>query len=129
VPDDRPPAVPQPGRDVPELAVADWFRFMKSMSISAHGSARLCWVCRCRSGWCSVVRPEIHIFAGEKVCIQAMTPTHRGSAFASRHTRRIASGVVNTGLAVTLDGMAEDASSSRTIRDDCSSTFRSVCSP
>ena len=56
---------------------ADWFRFMKSMSISDQGSSRLNCVCRCSSGFCSAPRPPIHIFAGENVCIQAITPTQR----------------------------------------------------
>ncbi len=59
---------------------AAWLRFMKSMSISAHGSAWLAWVCRCSSGLRSWSRPVIHIFAGLKVCIQAMTPTQSSSA-------------------------------------------------
>ena len=33
----------------------------------------------------SWVSPRIHIFAGEKVCIQVMTPTQSGVALASRH--------------------------------------------
>ena len=46
------------------------------MSMSAHGSATLAWVCRCSSGLRSASSPAIHILAGEKVCIQAITPTH-----------------------------------------------------
>ena len=54
---------------------ADWFRFMKSMSMSAHGISRLNCVWRCRNGFCRARRPRIHILAGEKVCIQVMRPT------------------------------------------------------
>ena len=41
----------------------------------------------------------------------------------------MASGVVSTGLEMTLNGMVEDPSSSLTIRVDCSSTCRSASSP
>ena len=68
---------------------ADWFRFMKSMSISAQGRSRLNCVCRWSSGFCSRPRPAIHIFAGENVCIHAITPTQVSAAFASRQTCRI----------------------------------------
>ena len=66
---------------------ADWFRFMKSMSIPDHGISRLNCVCRCASGFWSAVKPAIHIFAGENVCIQAISPTHASAALASRHRR------------------------------------------
>ena len=36
---------------------ADWFRFMKSMSISAHGRSRLNCVWRWSSGFCSALEP------------------------------------------------------------------------
>ncbi len=62
---------------------AAWWRFMKSMSISAHGSAWFAWVCRWSRGLRSASRPEIHIFAGLKVCIQAITPTHASVTLAS----------------------------------------------
>src|SRR5699024_12307664 len=64
---------------------------MKSMSIVDQGSSTFAWVCRCSSGVRRASRPWIHIFAGEKVCIQAMTPTQAGSAFAARAVSRIAS--------------------------------------
>ena len=53
---------------------AAWLRFMKSMSMLDHGRRRLACVCRCSSGLARAWRPAIHIFAGENVCIQAMTP-------------------------------------------------------
>ncbi len=83
---------------------ADWFRFMKSMSISDQGSSRLNCVCRCASGFVSWVRPFTHIFAGEKVCIQVITPTHAGAALASRHICKIASGPVSVGFHTTRTG-------------------------
>ena len=83
---------------------AAWFRFMKSMSIVAHGSDCLAWVCRCSRGLRSASRPWIHIFAGENVCIQAMTPTQASVAVASRHARRIASALVSTGFQTSVSG-------------------------
>ena len=53
------------------------------MSISAHGSETLAWVCRCRNGVRSASRPVIHILAGENVCIQAIRPMQSGSALAA----------------------------------------------
>src|SRR5215471_629062 len=88
---------------------ADWFRFMRSMSIPAHGISRLNWVWRWRRGFCSALRPPIHIFAGQKVCIQAMRPTQFGSALASRHRARTASGEVTTGLNVIFIGIAGES--------------------
>ena len=76
------------------------------MSISAHGRSRLCCVCRWSSGFWRAMRPGIHIRAGEKVCIQAMTPMQSGAAVASRKTARIASSVVTTGLGTIRTGMA-----------------------
>ena len=84
---------------------ADWFRFMKSMSISAHGRSRLNCVWRWSSGFCSALSPAIHIFAGEKVCIHAITPMHVSAAFASSATRRIEPGLVATSLCTTRTGI------------------------
>ena len=53
---------------------AAWFRFMKSMSMSAQGISRLNCVCRCRNGLSSASRPAIHILAGLNVCIQVIRP-------------------------------------------------------
>ena len=108
---------------------ADWFRFMKSMSISAHGRSRLNCVCRCRSGLCSAFSPPIHIFAGEKVCIHATTPTQLSAAFASRQSFRIDSGLLTTGRCSTRTGIAPSASSEPAISRACSSTWRSTSSP
>jgi len=43
--------------------------------------------------------------AGEKVCIHAIKPMQLAEALASRHSARMASGVVTTGLNTTLTGM------------------------
>ena len=54
------------------------------MSMVDHGSSMPAWVCRWSSGFCSASRPAIHILAGEKVCIHAITPTHSGALLTSR---------------------------------------------
>lgn len=100
---------------------AAWLRFMKSMSISDQGSSTLAWVCRCSSGVRSASRPEIHILAGEKVCIQAITPTAPWTA-ASRQTARMSALEVSTGFQTTRAGMAGSASSCAAICRDWSAT-------
>ena len=96
---------------------AAWLRFMKSMSIVAHGRAASAWVCRCSSGLRSASRPEIHIFAGENVCIQVMTPRQAGSSFASPMARRIAAASLRTGFQTTCTGTS--AASSRAAATRC----------
>ena len=108
---------------------ADWFRFMKSMSMLSQGMSRLNWVCRCRSGLRSSESPAIHIFAGEKVCIQVIRPAHPSSAFASRHSVRIASGVVRTGLNTTRTGISDAPSRPAVICRECSATCSKVSGP
>ena len=108
---------------------ADWFRFMKSMSISDHGRSRLNCVWRWRSGCCSALSPGIHIFAGEKVCIHAITPTHDSAAFASSATRRIASGLVATSRHTTRTGTSSCASRPAATCRACCSTCSSVAFP
>src|SRR4051794_14706357 len=108
---------------------AAWLRFMKSMSIVAHGSAASAWVCRCSSGLRSASIPEIHIFAGEKVCIQVMTPRQAGSSLASPMARRIAPASVRTGFQTTRAGTAADPSRAAATRWDCSATCCRVSSP
>ena len=83
---------------------ADWFRFMKSMSIVDQGRSRLNCVCRWTSGLFKASRPAIHILAGENVCIQQTSPMQSAAAFASRHNWVIDSGVVTTGLKTTRIG-------------------------
>ena len=92
---------------------AAWLRFMKSKSMSAHGSSTFACVCRCSSGFCSASRPAIHIFAGLNVCIHAMTPITSSSAFASSAARRMASESVSTGFQTTFTGTSADSSSRR----------------
>ncbi len=108
---------------------ADWFRFMKSMSISPQGRSRLNWVCRWASGLSSRVSPAIHIFDGENVCIQVITPAHAGDALASRHTFKIASGSVSVGFATTRAAILPERSSESAITRECSATCFSVSSP
>jgi hypothetical protein len=71
---------------------------MKSMSIVVHGSLRWNCVCKCSSGFCRILSPPIHIFAGENVCIQAMMPAQFGAALASSISSRIDSAEVITDL-------------------------------
>ena len=66
------------------------------MSIASQGRSRLNCVCRWASGFSSAFSPAIHIFAGENVCIQQITPMQRSAAFASRHAWRMDSAVVTT---------------------------------
>src|SRR4051812_29652902 len=102
---------------------------MKSMSMSAHGSSTLAWVCRCSSGLRSASSPPIHILAGEKVCIQAITPVHESSALASSRTRRMAPASVSTGFHTTSYGMSGALSSCLAISVDCACTWARMSSP
>ncbi len=108
---------------------ADWLRFMKSMSISDHGISRLYCVCKCSSGLVSAVNPPIHILAGENVCIHAISPTQFAAALASRHSVRMASGVVSSGLNTTFTGIADAAESVAAISCECAATSSSVFGP
>ena len=66
------------------------------MSMVDQGSDRCAWVCRCSNGLRSVSRPLIHILAGEKVCIHAITPMQSSSAFAATITARMPDASVST---------------------------------
>ncbi len=99
------------------------------MSIVAQGSERLAWVCRCKRGLRSTSSPAIHSLAGEKVCIQAMTPMHASSLLASMHARRICAALVRTGFQLMLTPISGPAFSSATTSLDCAATCRSVSSP
>ncbi len=99
------------------------------MSISAHGRSRLYCVWRWSSGLRNAWRPEIHIRAGEKVCIQAMTPMQSGAVVASRRTDRIASELVTIGLNTMRTGIASALSSAPAISAAWSATARRVASP
>jgi hypothetical protein len=60
----------------------------------------------------------IHIFAGLKVCIHAITPTHESEEFASRASLRIAPASVRTGLDMIRGWMASAWSSAPAIWND-----------
>jgi hypothetical protein len=102
---------------------------MKSMSMDAHGSAWLSWVCRCSSGLRSASSPVIHILAGENVCIQAITPRQAGSALASSITVRIAALSVSTGLLTISAEIPPDEVRSCWICCDCAATWSRVSGP
>ncbi len=108
---------------------AAWLRFMKSMSMVAQGSAALACVCRCSSGLRSASSPVIHILAGEKVCIQAMTPRQSSSLLASSIIRRMAAESVSTGCHTISAPMSAEAPSSRAISCDWAATWSSVSGP
>ena len=74
------------------------------MSISAHGSEMFAWVCRWRNGVFRASRPLIHILAGEKVCIHAISPMQSGSALAAMIIWWMAPESVRTGCQVTGTG-------------------------
>ena len=112
-----------------ELPWAAWLRFMKSMSIVDQGSSMPACVCRCSSGFCSASSPAIHIFAGENVCIQVITPTHSGALLASSICRWIAAASSSTGFQTTVTGMSLEPARMRTTSCDCSATWRRVSSP
>ena len=82
---------------------AAWLRFMKSMSISPHGRSRLNCVCRWSSGLRSAWSPAIHIFAGLKVCIHAITPTQSSAAEAATQAALIALGRLHDRLVDDAD--------------------------
>ena len=103
---------------------ADWFKFMNPMSICDQGSSRLNCVCRCASGFASWPRPFTHIFAGEKVCIQVITPTQAGAALASRQICVIASGPLSVGFHTTRIG--NTSSKCAAIWRECSATWFNV---
>ena len=108
---------------------AAWFRFMKSMSMSAHGISRLYWVWRCRNGFASSSSPAIHILAGLNVCIQVISPTQLGSRLASAASRRMPSASVRTGLTTTRTGIVGASSSAPAIWLACWATCSSVSGP
>ncbi len=99
------------------------------MSIVAHGRSRLNCVCRCRNGFLSSLRPRIHIFEGEKVCIQRMRPAQFGSAFASVQIFAISSGVVATAFITVFSGSFFDSASALAISRAFAATFSSGPGP
>ena len=77
----------------------------------------------------SVWSPPIHIRAGEKVCIQAMSPMHRSLAFASAIAAAMPSAERSTGRATMRTGIAGAASRAATISCESSATCSSAASP
>ena len=71
----------------------------------------------------------IHIFAGLKVCIQAITPTQASSDSASSSARRIAALSVSTGLATTRTGTSDEASRTRTMSAELAATWSMTSGP
>ena len=67
--------------------------------------------------------------AGEKVCIQVISPMQRGVEFASRQSAWIASGVGTTPLQTSFAGMAAAASSAPAISRACAATCSSTSGP
>src|SRR5258706_2567318 len=102
---------------------------MKSISISDQGISRPYCVCKCRNGFLSRLKPAIHIFAGEKVCIQVISPIHVLEELASRHNSRIASGVVRTGLKTICTGICAEEPKNAAISRECSATVSNVLGP
>ena len=99
------------------------------MSMLSHGRSRWTWVCRCSSGLDRAFSPPIHIFAGENVCIQAITPTHDSSALAASSTLRMESGSDCTGKARTRSGSSADSPSAAASVALCSATCASASGP
>ena len=99
---------------------ADWWRFMKSMSMDDHGRSRLNCVWRWTSGLRRSVSPAIHILAGEKVCIQAMTPMQSGAGVRVAEHPRDRLGVETTGFATTRTGTAAGSSRQAAMTRACS---------
>lgn len=71
----------------------------------------------------------IHIFAGENVCIHAITPTHDGSLFASCMIARMAPESVSTGFHTISALIRPDSPSIRWICWDWAATWSSVSGP
>src|ERR1700733_9314950 len=102
---------------------------MKSMSISPQGRSRLNCVCRCRNGLLRTESPPIHIFDGEKVCIQRIKPAQFEALLASMHRARISSGLVSVGFQTNLSGSRPEPLSSSTIFCEFTATWFSVSRP
>ena len=88
---------------------ADWFKFMKSMSIVAQGMSRLCCVCRWSSGRRNSFRPLIHILDGENVWHQVIKPMQRELTLACWQRAVASAALLMTGLKTTSTGMREEA--------------------
>ncbi len=93
------------------------------MSIVDHGRSRLNCVCRWTKGFCSAFSPRIHIFDGENVCIQRISPAQLSSAFASMQSLAISSGVVRSALNTTFSGSFGESPSAPAISRASAATF------
>jgi hypothetical protein len=74
-------------------------------------------------------KPFIHILAGEKVCIQVMSPIHFSELLASEQSPEIDSGVVRTGLKTIFCDIFGDLSSAPAIFAESAATCLSVSGP
>ena len=108
---------------------ADWFSFMKSISIVSYGISSLNCVWKCISGFLYSCSPRIQDFAGENVCIHVMTPAHSSSAFASLKVFLITAFVISVGFHTTSYGSRPDLLSPSTMILECSATFFKHASP
>ena len=99
------------------------------MSMVSHGRPIEAWVCRCSIGLSRAARPRIHILAGEKVCIQVITPMQLGSALAASISARMASRSLSVGRCTIDTGMASAPSSRAATSWDWAVTCSRVSGP
>src|SRR6516162_6711674 len=100
---------------------ADWFRFMKSMSMVVHGSSSLNCVCRLRGGFASDRRPAIHIRASENVCIQVISPMQVRELLAPQHKRSLDLPGGRTGVTKIPNEFVDDSDSTALSVRECGS--------
>ena len=74
-------------------------------------------------------KPIIHILAGEKVCIQVMTPAHSSSLFASLKVFRMEAWSISVGFQITSKGSLPEVLNASTIFLECSATWFKHSSP
>ena len=95
------------------------------MSIDAQGMSRLYCVWNWSRGFFRTESPRTHIFAGENVCIQVITPAQVRSAVAASSVAEISSALLTVGFHTIGYGTAPVAFSPSTIawlsRPTCSS--------
>src|SRR5699024_10850976 len=95
----------------------------------SQGISLLYWVAKCRRGFCNIFVPGIHIFAGEKVCIQVMTPATLSRYLISFITVIISSSVVTTSLKTSGYGKFPCSFKASMIFSVCTRTSFSVSLP
>ena len=108
---------------------ADWFRFIKSMSIVSQGISLLNCVWKCSNGFFSSCKPWIHILAGEKVCIQVMTPIHLSSLLAALKVAVTSLDELTVPLYTTFTGSFPESFRPFTISLLCASTAITASPP